>query len=220
MKVVRHFEKLTKQKARFRNHLVFSLRCKQTDVTPVSLRLRCPINKQRANNIIRRAERGLLSERIHVVNGKLAQLEAKRDNLQRLVDQSLSGDTRNQIAAHIQETYEHEFQRAKTRQINKFDRMTKAHTHNDISKTSDDFDLSGAQLKKWVVNLSKYTLDKVETSVLSKGLNFAVTPSVVLVEDFVVTTERACSHLPPAQAECLRSDITNVLRKARHRSQM
>ena len=40
-------------------------------------------------------------------------------------------------------------------------------------------DLSGEQLKKWVVNLSKYKLDKDETSILTKGLNFAISPQDV-----------------------------------------
>ena len=70
-------------------------------------------------------------------------------------------------------------------------------------------------MKKWVVNLSKYRLDKAENSVLAKGLNFDVTPCAVPVEDFVVITEKVCSHLSPDQAQTMRSDIANVMKKAR-----
>ena len=37
-----------------------------------------------------------------------------------------------------------------------------------------DIDLSAVQLKKWVVNISKYGLNDNEKKVLSKGLNYAV----------------------------------------------
>jgi len=60
-----------------------------------------------------------------------------------------------------------------------------------------------------VVNISKYKLDKSESSVLAEGLNFAVSPSAVPVKDFAITTEKACSHLPPNRAEVMRSDIAS-----------
>ena len=68
-----------------------------------------------------------------------------------------------------------------------------------------------------MVNLYKYKLDKAETSVLGKGLNFAVSPSAVPVEDFVLTTEKACSHFPPNQAlaEVMRSDKAKRFENAR-----
>ena len=43
----------------------------------------------------------------------------------------------------------------------------------------NDLDLSGEWLKKWVVNISKYKTTKEEAAVLSKGLNFAVSPEAI-----------------------------------------
>ena len=40
----------------------------------------------------------------------------------------------------------------------------------------NQLDLSGTQLKKWVINLSKYSLTKNEENVLGKGLGFAPNP--------------------------------------------
>ena len=62
--------------------------------------------------------------------------------------------------------------------------MTKASDGNNI-------DLSGTQLKKWVVNVSKYKLTDDQTRVLGKGLNFAVTPDKLPVEEFIIATEQA-----------------------------
>ena len=56
LKVVRNFEATAKKIARFRNHLRLSLRCKQSDITPSSLRIRCPIKSERAKAITRNAE--------------------------------------------------------------------------------------------------------------------------------------------------------------------
>jgi len=71
-------------------------------------------------------------------------------------------------------------------------------------------------MKKWVlVRLSQYKLDKAETSVLGKGLNFALSPSAVPVRDFVLTTEKTCSHLPSNQAEVMRLDKAKRFENAR-----
>ena len=53
-------------------------------------------------------------------------------------------------------------------------------------------DLCGTQIKQWVVNLSKYKLNQDQTSVLSKGLNFAITPHCIPTNDVMVATELAC----------------------------
>ena len=47
-----------------------------------------------------------------------------------------------------------------------------------MTRVSDgnNIDLSGTQLKKWVVNVSTYKLTEDQNRVLGKGLNFTVTP--------------------------------------------
>lgn len=46
--------------------------------------------------------------------------------------------------------------------------------------------------EKWIHNASKHTLTAAERSVLSKGLNYAVTPKNIPYEDFILATELAC----------------------------
>ena len=50
-------------------------------------------------------------------------------------------------------------------------------------------DLSGTQIKRWVVNLSIYKLNQDQTSVLSKGLNFGITPHRIPTNDIIVSNE-------------------------------
>ena len=72
-------------------------------------------------------------------------------------------------------------------------------------------------MKKWVINLSKYKLSKPQGSVLCKGLNFAVSPSKIPVNDFIVATELACDNLPNSEATVLRAEIAGVLRTTKLR---
>ena len=76
-------------------------------------------------------------------------------------------------------------------------------------------DLSGTQLKKWVINLSKYKLKPAQTSILAKGLNYAISPADVCAEEFVLATELACKHLPQADGIQLRSKAASVLKSAK-----
>ena len=56
-------------------------------------------------------------------------------------------------------------------------------------------DLSGTQLKKWVINISKYKLRDKETALLAKGLNFAITQDKVPHDDYIHVTELAGSEI-------------------------
>ena len=78
-----------------------------------------------------------------------------------------------------------------------------------------DVDLSGTQLKRWVINLSDKQLTDAQTGVLAKGLNFAVTPEKVPVTDFIVATEKIAWRLQEGEAEQLRSEVTGVLKNAK-----
>jgi len=69
VKVVCDFETAAKKILCFRNHLVLSLRYKQSGIRPPSLRLRCPVNSKRAKMVIRNTEQRLLNKRIWVING-------------------------------------------------------------------------------------------------------------------------------------------------------
>ena len=69
---------------------------------------------------------------------------------------------------------------------------------------------------KWVINLSDKELTTDETSVLRKGLNFAVTPSKVPTDEYVIAIESACRILGPdtKEAETLRADCVRIIKNA------
>ena len=78
VKTLRECENIERKTSSYRNHRVFTLRCRDKGLTPPSLRLKCPINTQRAREIVRKAEKELLRERLRVINNKLEQLDRKK----------------------------------------------------------------------------------------------------------------------------------------------
>ena len=94
------------------------------------------------------------------------------------------------------------------------DTLIKKHKYNGLQRDSE-LDLSGTQLKRWVVNRSDRTLTDTETRVLARGLNFAISPDKVPVEDFIVATESACQKLPAEQRPALRAAMAGVLHSAK-----
>ena len=108
----------------------------------------------------------------------------------------------------VKTSYEREFATTKEPQRRKFAAIKKT--------TSDDREEHKIDQDRWVINLSKKEINEREKSILSKGLNFAVTPQQLPVEEFVATTELACLQMTdPTQAASLRSNVTRILKKTR-----
>ena len=90
------------------------------------------------------------------------------------------------MLSHLTRDRERKFKNSKWREVNNLMRIT-------MTRDSDGniIDLSGIKLKKWLVNVSKYNLTDDQTWVIIKGLNFAVPPDKLPVEEFIVATEQA-----------------------------
>ena len=72
------YGKCLEKLAKFRNHVVFTARCKKTGLTPPSLKINSPIATERGRAIASRASRQFLDERLRVANYKVRQLEDER----------------------------------------------------------------------------------------------------------------------------------------------
>ena len=69
---------------------------------------------------------------------------------------------------------------------------------------------------RWVVNISSYQLSGDETSLLAKGGGFAIAPRNIPQEEFIVTTEEACSLISHrGEAAALRAKVTEILQEAK-----
>ena len=208
-----------------KNHRVFTLRCRDKGLTPPSLRLKCPINTQKARDIVKKAEKELLRERIRVIGNKLEHLDREKAQLNAdLNSRGFQDDVKTAVIEHLAKSREKTFQDVRARQQVKYDRLEEKQRRKEGNKTisasnTGTVDLSGSQLKRWVVNLSKYNVTDVQNKALSHGLNFAVSPDNVnessLVNECIIACEKACWKLPTGEASQLRAEVVGTLKSAK-----
>ena len=222
VKILRNCDKIERKISSFRNHRVFTLRCRDQSLTPPSLRLKCNINTDNARKIIRNAEKQLVRERIRVIGNKLDFLQRKRSKINDdLNSRGLPDDVNKSITEHLAQSREKTFQDVRSRQIRKYDRLVEKQSKKASNRLNrcDTIDLTGSQLKKWVVNLSKFKVNNSQTKVLSRGLNFAVSPDDLkdpsVVNEYITACEKACWKLSASESAQLRSEIVGTLKSAK-----
>ena len=75
--LLRNWENTIKKMADFRNHRCFTLRCIKVRITPVSCKLKDPLQfkTEKSYQIIHKVERQLLCDRVRNINKLLGNLE-------------------------------------------------------------------------------------------------------------------------------------------------
>ena len=198
---ISRYERCREKVARYKNHVIFNLRCKQEGLIPKGLTLRSPIDTDQGHRIVRNASRQLLNERLRLVNCTIRQLEDERKwrelGLRRLVDQ----DDFEKIVKMTKETEEFEFTRVKERQRRKLQNLLEprnesrdARAHHE--EAASRFDDRSVSKKNWIINLSSLKLSKEQTSVLEHGFNFARAPNKVPKEEIIAGVEAALTKQP------------------------
>ena len=104
------------------------------------------------------------------------------------------------LKAHTSRAQEITTQKSRTAQKEKFDRLLKKNTPPN---------------SRWVVNLSKKKLNPNEEAVLRKGMNFAVTPGQIPVEDVITGVEGGLQGLTGSEVDKARLKIAGVLTSAK-----
>ncbi|XP_037299336.1 uncharacterized protein LOC119190756 [Manduca sexta] len=97
------------------------------------------------------------------------------------------------------------------RQLGKFTRLIK----NDEQCLKQG--TCSRENEKLVVNLSSRPITPTTQAALAKGLNFAPTPRKIPVEAIITGIEETIAHnkIPDQDAECLRQDVSSVMRKSK-----
>ena len=78
------------------------------------------------------------------------------------------------------------------------------------AKTSD------TSTSKWVKNLSDKPLTRAQRSLLAHGPNYAVIPMSPPKEEYIAATEQVCHKLKEGEADELRVEVKNLLKKAKY----
>jgi hypothetical protein len=91
---------------------------------------------------------------------------------------------------------------SKARQIRKFARLHRKQHPTTITS------------KQTVINLSDQTLDDGVASLLQKGLNYAVTPRTIPIEDILAGIEKTVQSLPVEMAEEARQETVRIIKNS------
>ncbi|XP_057290838.1 uncharacterized protein LOC130613523 [Hydractinia symbiolongicarpus] len=86
---------------------------------------------------------------------------------------------------------------------------------NKINDRFNDDAQTGIDKSKWIVNLSNRQLTTEETNLLSKGMNFCMTPASLPKKEIVAKVEEAIKDLPKEEADTVRSKVSLTLQKSK-----
>ena len=120
VRLFHQWEKLECKMVDFKIHRKFSLRCLSTDIIPVSIRLRSNIKSPKGFNIIKRAEKALLNEKIRMVNNTITMLENEIHTCMNQLTNILNKESMEDCIVFIKTRKEARHIKTQLRQVNKF----------------------------------------------------------------------------------------------------
>ena len=193
--------------AKFKNHVIFSARCKRVGVLPHSLKIKPPIRSPRGCQIAQAAGQKFLNERLRLTNRRIEKLEEERKWTEIELRRTLSDGDYERLMETISAAAEKVFVRTREKQRKKFDRQFAEET----KRGKESMDKS-----KWVVNLSERRLSEEETKVLELGMKFAPAPKKIPTMEIVAQVEDALSRsCEPAEADRARAAVANAIKYAK-----
>ena len=223
------WEKIEKKMADFANHRRVTLRCLKEDLVLVSICLPKNIGTPKGFQIIRRAEKALLNERVRSINNTINMLKIQRDTCIDCLERVINEDWMDRCREFIEIGREAQHYKILERQKDKFNRLerkkmreggcTNLHgihigNHSNITSYNNTNHLHDkANENTWVKNLSSTPLTEAQTRPLAHGPNFAVVPRSPPVGEYIAAIEHACNQLQQGKAEELRGEIKSVLKK-------
>ncbi|KAK7877035.1 hypothetical protein WMY93_032253 [Mugilogobius chulae] len=101
----------------------FNLRCKDENIIPASIYIKNPIPTNNAHNIIQKARKALLQERIRITVNTLENMDRTLKEDTEHFKTRFPTDNDNQIEAHLKRIHEQEFTVSKKRQITKLEKL-------------------------------------------------------------------------------------------------
>lgn len=205
----RLYTKLRVKKGRCLATLAFLRRCRDTDIIPTFIRISHHISTRRANNIIARAEKELLRERVRATYQQLDQLQEQILQLDLRLRLTLAeGDWRTIHA--LAESSERAQHRLYTeRQRRKYHALVEAQIRPGRQSATE------RQPRNTVVNMSSRNFSPEVMSVLEKGFNYALAPKRIPTEEIISEVEAGIRLLPGDVAEDIRRESARVLRTAK-----
>ena len=123
VRLLRMWEFTVKKMMDNRNHRRFTLRCIKTDITPVSCKIRNPLKTFKSYQIIHKAEKHLLYERIRNINHLLYMQEHNRSKVYSQLSVLISEEDLVKCIHLVNNIKEFIHNKTKKRQIDMFKRL-------------------------------------------------------------------------------------------------
>ena len=228
VKIFRRWEKYERKMADFANHRRFTLRCLSKGLVPVSICLTKNIKTPKGLQIVRRAERALMNERIRSINNTLNMVSDLRDTCKNQLRESLNNEWMDRCIEVIKVGREKQHLKTLERQKQKYDRLsarekvregdcTTLHGghdgyHSNLAKQNNITETRIRRDNNWVKNLSSTPLTKEEEKILSNGPNYAIVPRVPPIGEYVTAIKQVCNQLEQGKVEELRGEVKKALK--------
>ncbi|XP_039871211.1 uncharacterized protein LOC120723669 [Simochromis diagramma] len=221
LKLVCQYEQTACKMADYRNHLRFSLRCRQNRITPKSLQMSSSVKGFRATKILQKARHQLLNERVRQTNFTIDMLKSQEERIRQRLTMLLDENTLKKVFDFTEKVRLAQHKKSNTRQQGKFDLLVVCRKPPQNMESV----LSGQKRQgcdtedadKWVKNLSDRQFTQTEKNILAKGLNFAVTPRQIPLVELITATETAIrnNNIAEVEAEQLRTKVSACLSNAK-----
>ena len=208
MQSVRNYVNLEIKLVKQSQQLTFNLRCKHFRLVPPSLRVKALVKTPEGYRIADQASFRFLCARVgeNVRNIKTLKndISFKEQQLKRVLGQELF----NELHVYVVIKRSRVIAECKTRMCAKFERL-------QCRRVRGLSDRKSTAVDRWVVNLSSQTLSSPQTSILSRGLNFALAPRKVPIPHIVAAVEKGLKSIPSESAQGVRHTVVGILKNAK-----
>ena len=211
---VRNLEKLSKKIGRYSSHLRFVLHCKHKDVIPKFARISMKDTLHAVREIKRKAERSILNVHVTENRKKKEKLKKIKQSLQMKIKTTLSEEDFNAVMCMHKHVEDREFNKTRDIQKKKFDKLKNGTANPGVDRNHQQEDVNIQNSDKWVKNISSYTLTPAQECLLKKGADFAITPSQIPTEDYIVAAEQASKFMSKGEAAAMRAEVVEILQQA------
>ena len=212
----RYSKKLQKslcKDAKLRNQLIFLRRCRDNEVVPKGLMPSTTLKSSKAQRIMKQAGLSLVKATINEYRQQLHGTKIETSKCKKWLKDNMNDRDASNIERVAKVAANKTYARVKQEHLQKYAKLQKEQT--PVSFLRRNTRSKGSFPMNTVRNESSKVLSDAEISILSKGMNFAPTPTQIPVKDIIAATEYGIREIEEGEANLVRSDVLRVLKQAK-----
>ena len=215
-------KRLSEKLGRYKSHIRFNLHCKHKDVIPGYAKIKAQEDSEEVRRIIHKAERAIVNVHIGRAIKKKEEIERTIERKQQKIRETMREEEIRKIEEMRSNTERKTFERTRDIQKKKFEKFANRQNKNKDQQTrnnegreerNEENEENERNSKRWVKNISSTPLTEAQLSLLKKGANYAITPTKLPIDDYIVATEQAARNLHRGEAAAMRAEIVEILQE-------